>query len=151
VTGVAYEYKIVRQVEVSDTDMAGIMHFSNFFRFMEAAEHAFFRSLGFSIHMQEPEVVGWPRVHADCDFRYPLRFEDSVEIRLLVREKREKSIVYSIIFRKLNEQPEREVARGTLVVACVKRDAITGTLKAVPIPKAVAEKIDVAPAEMLAS
>jgi acyl-CoA thioester hydrolase len=151
VTGVAYEYRIVRQVEFSDTDMAGLMHFSNFFRFMEAAEHAFFRSLGFSIHMREPEPLGWPRVHADCDFRYPLRFEDSVEIRLLVREKREKSLVYSIIFRKLNEQPEREVARGTLAVACVKRDPATGKLSAVPIPQAVADKIDVAPAEMLAS
>ena len=150
-TGVAYEYKIVRQVEFSDTDMAGIMHFSNFFRFMEAAEHAFFRSLGFSIHMQDPEPLGWPRVHADCDFRYPLRFEDSVEIRLLVREKREKSIVYSFIFRKLNEQPEREVARGTLAVACVKRDHATGKMTGVPIPKAVAGKIDVAPPEMLAS
>ena len=58
-TGVAYEYKIVRQVEFSDTDMAGIMHFSNFFRFMEAAEHSFFRSLGFSIHTTQPERVGW--------------------------------------------------------------------------------------------
>lgn len=147
----AYEYKIVRQVEFSDTDMAGIMHFSNFFRFMEAAEHAFFRSLGYSIHMTDPEPLGWPRVHADCDFSYPLRFEDSVEIRLLVREKRKKSIVYSVVFRKLNEQPEREVARGTLAVACVKRDPATGKLTGVPIPQAVADKIDVAPAELLAS
>src|SRR5690242_15056891 len=107
---VAWEYTIVRDVEFSHTDMAGIMHFSNFFRFMEAAEHGFFRSLGFSIHTTEPEPLGWPRVHASCDFRMPLRFEDSVEIRLLVREKREKSLVYSFIFRKLNEDPPQEVA-----------------------------------------
>ena len=88
-------------------------------------------------------------MHADCDFRYPLRFEDSVEVRLLVREKREKSLVYSFVFRKLNEQPQREVARGTLAVACVKRDTSQGKLTAVPIPKAIADKIDVAPAEML--
>jgi YbgC/YbaW family acyl-CoA thioester hydrolase len=149
VNGVAYEYTVVRQVEFSDTDMAGIMHFSNFFRFMETAEHAFFRSLGFSIHMIHPEPLGWPRVHADCDFRYPLRFEDSVEIRLLVREKREKSLVYSFIFRKLNGEPAREVARGTLAVACVKRDDATGNLTGVPIPKVIADKIEVAPAELL--
>ena len=147
----AYEYTIIREVEFSDTDMAGIMHFSNFFRFMEAAEHAFFRSLGLSIHTTTPEPLGWPRVHADCDFRFPLRFEDSVEVRLLVREKREKSLVYTFIFRKLNEQPEREVARGTLAVACVKRDIATGKLSGVPIPKVIADKIEVAPAELLAS
>lgn len=143
----AHEYTVIRQVEFADTDMAGIMHFANFFRFMEAAEHAFFRSLGFSIHTTEPEELGWPRVHARCDFRYPLKFEDSVEIRLFVREKREKSLVYSFTFRKLNETPLREVARGTLAVACVKRDPATGKMAAVAIPQAIADRIEVAPPE----
>jgi acyl-CoA thioester hydrolase len=148
---VAYEYKIVRDVEFSDTDMAGIMHFTNFFRFMEAAEHGFFRSLGLSIHTTNPEPLGWPRVHADCDFRSPLRFEDSVEVRLLVKEKREKSLVYSFTFRKLNGDSEKEIARGTLTVACVKREDSTGRLTGVPIPKAIADKIDAAPPELLGS
>lgn len=145
----AFEFTIVRQVEFSETDMAGIVHYANFFRYMEAAEHAFFRSLGLSIHTVEPERVGWPRVHADCDFRYPLRFEDTVEVRLLVREKREKSIVYSFVFRKLNEEPPREVARGSLAVACVKRDPVTGHMKGVPIPAAIADRIGIAPPELL--
>ena len=38
-----------RTVEFSETDMAGIVHYSNFFRYMESAEHAFFRALGFSV------------------------------------------------------------------------------------------------------
>jgi acyl-CoA thioester hydrolase len=146
---VAYEFAIVRRVEFSETDMAGIMHYSNFFRFMEAAEHAFFRSLGLSIHTVHPEPLGWPRVHADCDFRFPLHFEDSVEVRLLVREKREKSLVYSFHFRKLNADPPKEVARGTLAVACVKRDPATLQMRGVPIPKAIADLIEVAPAELL--
>ena len=44
-----YEFKLTRRVEFAETDMAGIVHFANFFRMMEAAEHAFFRSVGFSI------------------------------------------------------------------------------------------------------
>ena len=147
----AHEFTLVRQVEFSETDMAGIVHFSNFFRYMEAAEHAFFRSLGFSIHTTDPERVGWPRVHASCDFRHPLRFEDSVEIRLLVREKREKSLVYSFIFRKLNETPPIEVAHGTLKVVCVKREAANGKMTSVAIPAEIAGKIEAAPAELLAS
>ena len=143
----AYEYRIVREVEFYHTDMAGIMHFSNFYRFMEAAEHAFFRSLGLSIHTTDPEPLGWPRVHADCDFSYPLRFEDSVEVRLLVREKREKSLVYWFTFRKVSGELQREVARGTLAVACVKRDSATGRLRGVPIPKEIADRIEAAPPE----
>jgi acyl-CoA thioester hydrolase len=148
---VAYQYSIVREVEFSDTDTAGIMHFSNFFRFMEAAEHRFFRSLGFSIHETGVDPLGWPRVHADCDFRYPLRFEDSVEVRLFVREKREKSLVYSFVFRKLNEDPPREVARGSLAVACVRYNSSTGKLTGIRIPDAIAAKIEVAPPELLSS
>jgi YbgC/YbaW family acyl-CoA thioester hydrolase len=147
-----YEFKLTRQVEFSDTDVAGIMHFSNFFRFMEAAEHAFFRSLGFSIHRAGArETVGWPRVHACCDFKHPLHFEDTVEIRLLVREKKLKSIVYDFIFRKLNGQPATQVARGTLAVACVKRDKTSGKMRGIPIPRAIADKIEVAPGELLDS
>jgi YbgC/YbaW family acyl-CoA thioester hydrolase len=147
---VAYQFKLTRQVEFSDTDMAGIVHFTAFLRYMEAAEHAFFRSLGFSIHTTGfAEPVGWPRVHVDCDFSYPLRFEDIVEISLYVREKREKSIVYSFVFRKLNEEPAQEVARGTLAVACVTRDKTTGKMRGIPIPEAIAEKIEAAPRELL--
>jgi YbgC/YbaW family acyl-CoA thioester hydrolase len=145
----AYEHRIVREIEFHQTDMAGIMHFSQFLYLMEAAEHGFFRSLGISIDTKDPEPLGWPRVHVDCDFSYPLRFEDLVEVRLLVREKREKSIVYSFQFFKISGEPRREVARGTLAVACVKRDPATGAIKAVPIPEQIAGKIEPAPPEAL--
>jgi YbgC/YbaW family acyl-CoA thioester hydrolase len=146
----AYEFKLTRHVDFAETDMAGIMHFSNFFRFMEATETAFFRSLSLSIFPENPtDTVGWPRVHADCDFRHPLRFEDLVEIHLLVREKREKSIAYTFIFRKLNEKPIREVARGSVVTACVTRDKVSGRMMAVSIPREIAEVIEVAPSELL--
>ena len=42
----AHAFTMQRRVEFAETDMAGILHFSNYFRFMESVEHAFFRSLG---------------------------------------------------------------------------------------------------------
>ena len=48
-------FRISRFVEFADTDMAGIMHFSAFFRFMEGAEHALLRSLGFSVFTEVGE------------------------------------------------------------------------------------------------
>jgi len=144
---VACKFKLTRRVEFSETDTAGIMHFSNFFRYMEVAEHAFFRSLGTSIHAAG-NSLGWPRVHVECDFKHPLRFEDVVEISLFVREKKKKSLVYTFVFRKLNEQPVREVARGMVAVACVKRDKSSGKMTGIPIPKALADKIEVAAEEL---
>jgi YbgC/YbaW family acyl-CoA thioester hydrolase len=153
-----YEFKVIRRVEFSDTDMAGLMHYSNFFRFMETAEHAFFRSLGTSIFNAEdpslgrPRVhaqwVGWPRVHAECDFKAPLRFEDEVEIHLLVAAKKSKALHYTFIFRKLNASPPVEVARGALTVVCVRHKQ-GGAMSACPIPKSVANQIQTAPPELL--
>jgi len=148
----AYEFKVQRRVEFSDTDMAGIMHFSNFFRFMETAEHAFFRSLGFSIAPggvgQGHARIGWPRVHASCDYHRPLRFEDLVEIHLLVREKRSKAISYQIHFRKLKGAIPEEVARGRLTVVCVAQGA-DGVMKATSIPDDIGAKIEVAPGDLI--
>jgi YbgC/YbaW family acyl-CoA thioester hydrolase len=143
-----YEFKVVRRVEFSDTDMAGIVHYSNFFRYMETAEHAFFRSLGFSVVTSQLDPpVGWPRVHAECDYKQPLRFEDEVEIHMLVTEKKTKSLTYAFRFRKLNVDPPVEVARGSLRVVCVTHQH--GKMTAATIPKAIADKIEVAPGELL--
>src|SRR5262245_32343676 len=115
-----YEFKATRRVEFSDTDMAGIMHFANFFRFMETAEHGFYRSLGFSVVMPDTDPrLGWPRVHAECDYKRPLRFEDLVEIHLLVSEKKSKALTLAFRFRKLEGSTALEVARGALTIVCV--------------------------------
>jgi acyl-CoA thioester hydrolase len=145
----SYEFQITRGVEFSETDLAGIMHFSNFFRFMEAAEHAFFRSLGFSVARSRLGLeVCLPRVHAACDYAVPLLFEDEVQVRLLVERKGRRSLTYQFRFNRANGSGATEVARGRMTVASVKRQA-DGSLKAVPLPKAIADKIHQAPAHLL--
>jgi YbgC/YbaW family acyl-CoA thioester hydrolase len=140
-----WEFTMLQRVAFADTDMAGIVHFANFFRYMENAEHAFFRSLGSSIHTEaEGRTFGWPRVRAACEYRQPLRFEDEVEVHLRVREKKARSLTYDFTFRKVSGDAPVEVARGSLTVVCVAMDA-SGTMKAVPIPEFIARQIEVAP------
>ncbi|MGB8167766.1 MAG: thioesterase family protein [Chthoniobacteraceae bacterium] len=143
-----YEFKLTRRVEFAETDMAGIVHFSNFFRMMEATEHAFFRSLGFTIHGHEAgSTVGWPRVSASCDYQRPLRFEDEVEIHLLVAEVRSRSIRYQFVFR--HPGATAEIARGNVAAVCATVDKVTGKLVPVPIPDVVRAAITPAPPELL--
>src|SRR5687767_12511660 len=95
------EFTFSRRIEFAETDLAGIVHFSNFYRMMEMTEHAFFRSLGFSIQQDFDGVhIGWPRVAAACEFFKPLRFEDTVEVQLFVAEVRTRSIRYAFRFWK---------------------------------------------------
>src|SRR5258706_13125550 len=95
-------HTITRRVEFSDTDLAGIMHFSNFFRFMESAEHDFYRRLGLKLVTRSTDgsSIGWPRVSATCDYKRPLRFEDEVDVTLKVAKKTDKAITYAFAFRK---------------------------------------------------
>ena len=146
----AYEFKIRRLVEFSDTDMAGIVHHAVYFRYMESAEHAFFRSLGLTVAPpKNTSSVGWPRVHTEADFSAPLRFEDEVEIHLLVAEKKSKALTYAFRLRKLNTAEPYEVARGRITVVCIKM--VGGKMKAANIPKEIADKISVAPKKLLKS
>ncbi|HEX3799907.1 MAG TPA: thioesterase family protein [Verrucomicrobiae bacterium] len=144
----AYEFKVLRRVEFSETDMAGIVHYSNFFRYMETAEHGFIRSLGYSVVMNQFDPpVGWPRVKAECEYRQPLRFEDEVEIQLLVSAKKSKSLSYVFNFWKIKGEIREQVARGTITVVCVIRQA-DGKFSAANIPAAFADRIQVAPPEL---
>jgi acyl-CoA thioester hydrolase len=134
----ASEFKYTRRVEFSETDMAGIVHFSNYFKYMESAEHAFVRSLGLSItpkNMNPP--IGWPRVNATCEYKRPLKYEDEVEIELKVAARTEKAITYAFTFRKNGEQ--EVCAVGSVTVVCVTiRD---GKMQATFIPQEYADKI----------
>jgi YbgC/YbaW family acyl-CoA thioester hydrolase len=143
-----YEFKLKRRVQFADTDMAGIMHFTNFFRYMEETEHAFYRSLGFSVDMDKAHKslgFGWPRVQASCDYLHPLRFEDEVEVHLIVAEIKSKTVRFVFIFRKTDGGKQLEVARGGMTVICVTRDRETNRMKAANIPSVIRSKLEVAP------
>jgi acyl-CoA thioester hydrolase len=121
-----------RVVAFSETDSAGIVHFSVFFRYMEDCEHAFVRSRGTSVHVDLPDggFRGFPRVSASCDYLAPLRFEDRVVIHLQVQERRRRSLVYAFRF----EHDGVEVARGSTAVVCCERAGLHAPLRAVELP-----------------
>ena len=145
----SYEFEVTRRVEFSETDMAGLMHFSNYFRFMETAEHGFCRSLGIPIVGSGPGVgMCLPRVHVECDYSVPLRFEDEVQVRLLVERKSRRSLTYQFRFMRLNGASPQEVARGRMTIVSIEFQP-DGSLQAVPLPAAIASQVEQAPARLL--
>lgn len=139
---IAYQFCTTRRVAFAETDAAGIVHFANYFRYMEDAEHAFLRSLGLSVHAEvDGRIISWPRVHADCSFKAPLRFEEEFEIRVAVRKKSRKTITYDFL---LSKESDQTVAHGTLTVVCVAVDPASGTMRATAIPESIDRKIEAA-------
>lgn len=133
------EFTIIHRVQFAETDLAGIMHFSNFFKMMEEVEHAFFRSVGLSVSMQHDDIhIGWPRVSSSCDFVGPVRFEDEVELKMRVIRVGGKSFTYEVEFR-VNGQ---KVAIGkTTSVCCAVADR---NVTSIEIPIAIRQKLSAA-------
>lgn len=126
-------FQITRRVQFSETDMAGVMHFSNYLRWAEDAEHAFWRSLGMSVHQTQEDgsAISWPRVAVECQYAAPLRFEDEVELRVRVAEIGEKSLRFEIEF----VLGRKRVATARTKAACCR--VAGGQFRSVEIPPAI--------------
>lgn len=131
-------YRLTRRVQFHETDAAGIVHFSWFFRYMEEAEHALWRAAGLSIAAPGAEI-GWPRVAASFEFTKPLRFEDEFEVRLWIAAKTKKTIQYKALIASAGET----LASGSLTIACVSRRP-GEPMKAINIPPEVDSRLQVA-------
>ena len=135
----ASSFSMTRVIEFCETDMAGIAHFSNFYRWMEQAEHAFFRSLDLTIanHQDDGTTIGFPRVSASCRFISPAHFEDELIVRLQVQRVGVKSLTYDMVFLI----GDRLVAKGMLKTVCC-RFRSGESLEAIMIPKHYLSKIE---------
>lgn len=136
----APEFVAVHRIEFADTDAAGLLHFSAYFRLMEATEHAFYRSLGGAGFAEDAQGRrGMPRVSASCDFLRPVRFEDEVEVRLRMRQASERKIGYEFEFRV---RPDSTLAAtGSMIVVHAQRSA-EGPFRSVPLPAFLRDAID---------
>ena len=131
----ASPFRYSRRVQFAETDLAGIVHFSWIFRYMEEAEHAAWRAAGLSI-AEKGGPLGWPRVAASFEFRNPLHFEDEIEVIIRLADVGSRSLQY-----------EHTIVRGGVVIGngrittvCVQKTA-EGQMRAVEIPAAILQKL----------
>jgi acyl-CoA thioester hydrolase len=127
------ELQLRRRVQFYETDVAGIVHFSWFFRYMEEAEHALWREAGLSIHPPDSDI-GWPRVSASCDFHRALRFEQEFDVSIRITEITRRTISYACVMT----QDGQRIASGTLKIACVRTNG--GAMTSIDIPEAIANR-----------
>ena len=131
-------HTLTRRVQFYETDVAGIVHFSWFFRYMEEAEHALWREAGLSIHPRKADV-GWPRVSASCEFHRPLAFEDQFEVTIRITEITRRTMSYACVVM----QADRRIASGVLRIACVRKGNGEG-MRSIDIPREIADRFEVA-------
>lgn len=145
------QHTSTRRIEFSETDMAGLVHFSNFFKYMETAERDFFEAAGVDlIRLGSDELVGWPRVRAECKFSAPVRFGDTIDIHLAVKNVKDRSIDFQYrIYRRLPEGGREQAAKGHMTTVYTQLDD-NGDLQSAELTTAIRKQITEAPASVLA-
>ncbi len=130
-------FNLQRRVEFAETDMAGIAHFTNYFRYMEEAEHAFLRSRGLSVVLDDPKgKLGFPKMSATCDYKRPARYEEVIDVHVNVTCDDGKSVTYDCKF----QCGEETLGSGQIRVAFC-RFPIDKPPYAVPITDEVMQKL----------
>jgi 4-hydroxybenzoyl-CoA thioesterase/acyl-CoA thioester hydrolase len=127
-------FSLERRVQFAETDMAGVLHFANYYRLMEEVEHAFWRSLGTSVIVHDADgELSWPRVATSCEYFTPARFEEVLELAFQVTEVGDRSFTYEVEFRR----EAKMIARGTTKAVCCRSGG--GKFRAITIPEALRE------------
>jgi acyl-CoA thioester hydrolase len=127
-----FHYK--RQVKFYETDLAGVVHFSNYFRYMEEAEHALWRAAGLTVDRAGADL-GWPRVSVKFDYRSPLFFEDEFVIVVRIDSVTTRTIQYQFTITR----DSKPIGSGSMTTACAVRQP--EGMRAVEIPPDIVPKL----------
>ena len=117
-----------RRVEFAETDAAGMVHFSVFFRYMEEAEHAVWRSAGLDI-WKSGENLSWPRIAANFDFKAPLKFQDEFHVETRIASVTRSTIQWAHTLKR----GDTLIGSGSVTTVCVKKLS-DGGMKSTEIP-----------------
>jgi acyl-CoA thioester hydrolase len=105
---------IRRRIEWMDTDAAGIYHWTTVFRLAEAAEAELHTQLGIA----ELTFGATPRLSVSAEFKRSLRFNDEVDVELIVEHVGRTSIRYRIVVTG----PEGVAAEAGLTACLIDRE-----------------------------
>lgn len=102
---------IVREkVRFVETDLMGVVHHSNYFRWFEVARVEYLRQLGILLNDMIAEDIVFPITDVDCKYRASAKFDDHILIEAELTEVSRVKMVFT--YRVLREQDGVLLATG---------------------------------------
>lgn len=110
-------FKYSRSVHLYETDLMGVVHHSNYIRYMEEARFAWLRDENLlSLHGMEQNCV-FAVIDLNVTYKAPLRWGDQFEVQLNVVQMRSRFRFEATIRALRDDGPI--VSQGVVVLACV--------------------------------
>ena len=80
------EFSFERKINYYETDRMGVVHHSNYIRFMEEARCKWLESLDMPFSLMEEHGVTIPVLGVNCEYKYHVTFGDVIVISLFIKE-----------------------------------------------------------------
>ena len=77
-------FKYLRKAHYHETDQMGLIHHSNYVKWMEEARIAFMDELGLSYRSLEESGIASPGTDINVEYKKTVRFDDEIEIKVSV-------------------------------------------------------------------
>ncbi|WP_371380822.1 acyl-CoA thioesterase [Sporomusa aerivorans] len=91
------------KVRFVETDMMGVVHHSNYFRWFEMARVEYLRQIGILLNDMMAEDIVFPITDVECKYRASARFDDYILIEAELAEVSKVKMVFTYqIFRELD-------------------------------------------------
>lgn len=79
-------YTFERTINYYETDKMGVVHHSNYIRFLEEARCDWLRSIDMPFELLEENGVTIPVLGVDCTYKYHVTFGDTILIKPYIKE-----------------------------------------------------------------
>ena len=107
------DYKYIREINYYETDKMGIVHHSNYIRFLEEARCRWMKELG--LPMEKLEEIGYtiPTLEVNCKYLNPVTSGDVISIRPYISEYNgvRMTISYEVINTKTNNEVIKAITK----------------------------------------
>lgn len=90
-------------VRFYETDMMGIAHHSNHFRWFEMARIEFLRHIGLTLGAMMKEDIVFPIMNVSCEYKEPARFDDIINIETYLVKMTRAQMVFRYRMRRASD------------------------------------------------
>lgn len=124
-----------KRINYYETDKMGIVHHSNYIRFLEEARCTWLRALGMSYGELEKMGIMIPVLGVSVDYKHHVTFEDVIQIKVFVKE-------FNGVRMKIGYDV-REKETGNIVIEAETKHCFTDmNLKPISLKKVFPEVYD---------
>lgn len=101
---------VQERVRFAETDMMGVVHHANYFRWFEVGRVAYLREVGISLYELMEENIVFPITHVECQYRASAKFDDVIIIEACLESLSRAKMVFT--YRILREADGALLAEG---------------------------------------